>query len=89
MNKVFRNIYPKNSCFCECGSLYENKVMNNSDERLGGFLVPFIAGAAVSAPFWLVAGSNKAHQQYYQYPQPYPPQYNYYQPYQVPYVNIK
>lgn len=66
-NKQFnlRSIYPK--CPCE-----------KQDERFGGFLFPFIAGAAISAPFWFIAGNNKQNQPiYYQqpveyYPYPYP-----------------
>ncbi len=73
MNTVFKNVYPRqvwtNEDYQKC-----NQPIINQDQRLGGFLFPFIAGAAVSAPFWLVAGSNKAQNNYY----PYPPQYPYY-----------
>ena len=74
MNTVFKNIYPRqqwsNENFCH------NKPMPcNNDERFGGFLVPFIAGAAISAPFWLAAGNNRPQQTTYY---PYPPQYPYY-----------
>lgn len=75
MNTMFKNIYPRqvwtndnyinNRCSC---------IPNRQDERFGGFLIPFVAGAAISAPFWLAAGSNKAQNNYYPYPpqQPYP-----------------
>lgn len=57
-----RSIYPK----CPC-----NK---QNDDRFGGFLVPFIAGAAISAPFWFIAGNNKQNQPvYYQQPIEYYP----------------
>ena len=86
MNSVFKNIYPRqvwtNDEYCPI----KPQQIQHSDERLGGFLFPFIAGAAVSAPFWLVAGSNKAQQQqpiYY----PYPPQYQYYPVYVNGYPN--
>ena len=84
MNTVFKNIYPRqvwtNEQYCP-----PKRVPFQNDDRLGGFLFPFIAGAAVSAPFWLVAGSNKAQQniQYY----PYPPQYPYYPVYINGYPN--
>lgn len=48
-----------------------------NEDRLGGFLLPFITGAVISAPFWYIAGNNKYQNQYYppypyyQYP-PYP-----------------
>ena len=79
MNTVFKNIYPRqvwtnqnynNPCPC-----VNNQVLNKNDERFGGFLLPFVAGAAISAPFWLAAGSNKPQQVYYPYP---PQQYPYY-----------
>lgn len=75
MNSMFKNIYPRTIWTNEnYQPLKYNQPLN--DERMGGFLVPFIAGAAVSAPFWLVAGSNKNNQPVYQYPpvQYYPPQ---------------
>ena len=81
MNTMFKNIYPKqtwtnenyvNRCNCVNNG---NFVNSGQDERFGGFLIPFVAGAAISAPFWLAAGSNKAQNNYY----PYPPQaYPYY-----------
>jgi len=72
MNTVFKNIYPKqvwtNENYPKC-----NYVVNNNDERFGGFLLPFVAGAAISAPFWLAAGNNKSQNNYYPYPvQQYP-----------------
>lgn len=75
MNTVFKNIYPRQQWANE--NYYPIKPQQfNNDERLGGFLVPFIAGAAVSAPFWLAAGSNKQQTTYYPYPQyPYYPVY--------------
>lgn len=75
MNSVFKNIYPRQVWTNECFNQKTNCINNTTDERFGGFLIPFFAGAAISAPFWLAAGSNK-NQQYYQYP-PYP----YYQSY--------
>lgn len=82
MNSVFKNVYPRqvwtnNDC-CKC-----NQHINNQDQRLGGFLFPFIAGAAVSAPFWFVAGSNKSQNNFY----PYPAQYQYYPVYPSNYPN--
>lgn len=56
-----------------------NRNYNNyNDERFfgGGFLVPFLAGAVVSAPFWYLGATNKVQQQNY-YPQPYPVYYPY------------
>ncbi len=75
MNTMFKNIYPRqvwtNDQYCKC-----KQPIYNNDERLGGFLLPFIAGAAVSAPFWLVAGNNNRPQNnFYPYP---PNQYPYY-----------
>lgn len=82
MNTLFKNIYPRQTWTNE--QYYNNSVpINNQDERFGGFLLPFIAGAAVSAPLWLVAGSNKAQNNYYPYPVN---QYPYYPNYPV-YVN--
>jgi len=49
-----------------------------NDDRFG-FLVPFLTGAVVSAPFWFIAGNNK--NQYYQQPMYYQP---YYPPYYMP-----
>lgn len=48
----------------------------DNDERFGGFLVPFLAGAVVSAPFWYLGATNKYQQMYYQN-QPYPMYYPY------------
>lgn len=48
-----------------------------NDERFGGaFLVPFLTGAVISAPFWYLGAQNKANQMYqqqmyYQYNNPY------------------
>ena len=47
------------------------------DERFGGFLVPFLAGAVVSAPFWYLGANNKYQQQMYYQNQPYPMYYPY------------
>lgn len=90
MNTIFKNIYPRQVWTNEN---YYNppQQLNNQEERVGGFLLPFIAGAAVSAPFWLVAGSNKAQNNYYPYPQnqyPYYPVYVNSYPSQ-PYVKYK
>lgn len=49
-----------------------NKNCDLNDERFGGFLLPFITGAVVSAPFWFVAGNNKQQYQNQQYPMYYP-----------------
>ena len=63
--------FNSNSCFNKnCNDYNEDRFFG------GGFLVPFLAGAVVSAPFWYL-GANK--QQNY-YPQPYPMYY----PYNVP-----
>ena len=86
MDSVFKNIYPRQVWNNDNYVIEKQQPYCHNDERLGGFLFPFIAGAAVSAPFWLVAGSNKAQQQqpiYY----PYPPQYQYYPVYVNGYPN--
>lgn len=65
----------------------EKQVIN--DERFGGaFLVPFLTGAVISAPFWYLGAQNKANQMYqqqmyYQYNNQYPQYYPYtkYYPY--------
>ena len=61
---------------------YQNSCCGNGNYNNtrfgGGFLFPFLAGAAISAPFWYL-GANKAQQQVYYQPQPYPVYY----PYQV------
>lgn len=85
MNSVFKNIYPRQVWTNDNCCINKPQHNCNNDERLGGFLFPFIAGAAVSAPFWLVAGSNKAQQQQIYYP--YPPQYQYYPVYVNGYPN--
>ena len=86
MNSVFKNIYPRqvwtNDEYCP---IKPQQINCQNDERLGGFLFPFIAGAAVSAPFWLAAGSNKTQPQQIYYP--YPPQYSYYPVYVNGYPN--
>ena len=57
-----------------------------NDERFGGaFLVPFLTGAVISAPFWYLGAQNKANQMYnqqmyYQYNNPYNNPYNQYYP---------
>lgn len=54
-----------------CG--YQNcyrQICNDYDERFGGFLVPFLTGAVVSAPFWFLGGQEKNKPVYY--PQYYP-----------------
>lgn len=53
---------------------------NSGDERFGGFLVPFLAGAVVSAPFWYLGANNKVQQQMYYQNQPYPMYYPYQNP---------
>lgn len=74
LNNSLRNKYPR---LCQ-----KNNSLDN--DRVGGFLVPFIAGAAISAPFWFIAGNNKQQQQQpvmYTQPVEY---YPYYQPYYLP-----
>lgn len=52
------------------------------DERFG-FLLPFVAGAAISAPFWFAAGQNRPIYPYPPYP-PYPyPMYPPFPPYPI------
>ncbi len=90
-NFAYRNndyIIPNNPCksWSQYNCNKKPEVIN--DDRFGGFLLPFITGAVVSAPFWFVAGNNKQQYQnqpypiyypYQQYPQqspsyyPYPP----------------
>ena len=64
-NFAYRNndyIIPNNPCksWSQYNCNKKPEVIN--DDRFGGFLLPFITGAVVSAPFWFVAGNNK--QQY-------------------------
>ena len=66
------------------------KCINDNERFGGGFLLPFLTGAAISAPFWYLGGVNKGQQQYYsqpypvyypypvEYTQPYPPYSSYY-----------
>lgn len=61
-----------NKCNCLNSFLY-----NNNENRLGGFLLPFLTGAVVSAPFWYLGGVNKG-ENYYKY-NPYPVYYPMYQ----------
>lgn len=65
-------------------SLNDNEpVIGDNNERMGGFLLPFLTGAVVSAPFWYIAGNNKyckgaqCYQQQYYQNQPYPMYYPY------------
>ncbi len=74
MNSAFKNIYPRQNWTNENYYNIPQQQCNN-DQRLGGFLIPFLTGAAISAPFWLVAGSNKPQNNFYPYP---PNQYPYY-----------
>lgn len=60
----------------ECNLRGCNEVSPNN-ERFGGFLVPFLAGAVVSAPFWYLGANNKMQQQMYYQNQPYPMYYPY------------
>jgi len=53
-----------------------SNINSYNDTRFGGFLFPFLAGAAISAPFWYL-GANKQQQQIYYPPQPYPMYYPY------------
>lgn len=67
----------KYQCF---GPIYQNTRScqeNFGDERFGGFLVPFLAGAVVSAPLWYLGANNKYQQQMYYQNQPYPMYYPY------------
>lgn len=63
----------------------KSKLIYSNDERFGGaFLLPFLTGAVVSAPFWYIGGSNKAQQLYQNQPYPYQNQpYPMYYPYQT------
>ncbi len=93
MNKSFRKLYIKNPnvSYVATNDDIPNQFYVSNDERFGGFLVPFLTGAIVSAPFWYLGGSNNAQKQmYYQsggYPAYYPytqgpyPQYYPYPPY--------
>lgn len=74
MNNITKSIYPY--------LLDTRGPMNQpNDERFfgGGFLLPFVAGAAISAPFWFTAGMNRPNYPVY-YPVPYytPPYYQNY-----------
>ena len=58
-----------------CDDLRKNypRDCNSCDERIGGFWLPFLTGAIISAPAWYILG-NKQNQEYYpQYYQPYYP----------------
>lgn len=71
---------------CKTWQAPYNQKENLNEERFGGFLLPFITGAVVSAPFWFVAGNNKQQYQNQQYPiyypyQQYPQQLPNYYPY--------
>ncbi len=68
-NFAYRNndyIIPNNPCksWSQYNCNKKPEVIN--DDRFGGFLLPFITGAVVSAPFWFVVGNNK--QQYQNQP---------------------
>ncbi len=74
-----KNIYPYYNNSCYTGYIdngfrsdYKQVQCCNNDNRLGGFLVPFLTGAVVSAPFWFLGAQNR----YQTYPPyyPYPPQ---------------
>lgn len=67
--------FPNCMNYSLCNQYPYNKYKEN-DERFGGFLVPFLAGAVVSAPFWYLGANNKYQQMYYQN-QPYPMYYPY------------
>lgn len=60
---------------------YSNYYRGSKDEERVGFLLPFVAGAAISAPFWFAAGLNRP-----QYNQCCPPQYPYPFPQQYPQI---
>lgn len=86
MNKVFKVNYPFERNLPPSQSWRMNPACttcngNDNDDRYG-FLLPFITGAVVSAPFWYLGANNKAQQQmqtqqmYYQN-QPYPMYYPY------------
>lgn len=71
-----KNIYPYFRCDnpnfdCYRSNPCQNQFQNN-DTRFGGFLLPFLTGAVVSAPFWFLGAQNR----YQTYPPyyPYPPQ---------------
>ncbi len=58
-----------------------NKYQYYNQERCGGLLLPFLAGALVSAPIAYLAGNNNTPE--YVFPPQYPPQ-QYYLGYQQP-----
>ena len=63
--KIIHNNFYRNDLYFKSYPHY------NDDVRLGGFLAPFIAGAAITAPFWFIAGNNKQYNNYppyYYYP---------------------
>lgn len=80
-NFAYQTNYPFGG-FNECTRSWcpdSQKPNIDNDDRFGGFILPFITGAVVSAPFWFIAGNNKQQQyaqQYYQN-QPYPMYYPY------------
>ena len=53
--------FPNSMNYSLCNQYPYNKYKEN-DERFGGFLVPFLAGAVVSAPFWYLGANNKYQQ---------------------------
>ncbi len=75
MNNITKSIYP----YLVSTREHHNQEHGN-DERIG-FLLPFITGAAITAPLWYTAGINRPNYNppvYYPVPY-YPPMY--YQPY--------
>ncbi len=80
-NVMFKNIYPKQVWSNENYHQTVTGPIPGNDERFG-FLFPFIAGAAISAPLWYAAGNNKAQQCPPYCPQPIEYQYQIQQPVQ-------
>ena len=80
--KYMKNLYPHFRCdnpnynFYRTDSCVNNSPclnqFQNNDTRFGGFLLPFLTGAVVTAPLWFLSGQNR----YQTYPPyyPYPPQ---------------
>lgn len=83
---LIKKDYPNNRYNTFIQPIVSSQQLTN-DERFGGaFLVPFLTGAVISAPFWYLGAQNKANQMYqqqmsYQYNNPYQTYYPNYYPY--------
>lgn len=80
MNRNFRKLYiknPNNLYIPNESKLSDNLIYETNDERFGGFLIPFLTGAIVSAPFWYIGANNNIQKQMYYQNQPYPAYYPY------------